>query len=303
MRLHILDLDGSLPNQAPIARRLSERRARRHDLRAEGPGLRLWATRSTFDAFSTYWRGQAAERRPSVAFVGSGDFHHLTPCFLEAVTEPVTVIHFDNHPDWCRTLPPRHCGSWVNHALALPQVVRVVTIGPCSDDLDRPDRRGANLKGLSDGRHELFAWHRPPSRIGRTLNSGHGHVAEPGVIRWLNLDEAHWPDFLDDLSKRIPTRAIWLTIDKDVLPEAEAATNWDQGGLPLSHLTLAIRTLAGRFVVAGADVCGDYSPVRHRNVFKWIEARLDQPRRSDEGAHERNAVANETLLSVLEDVL
>jgi arginase family enzyme len=49
---------------------------------------------------------------PAVTMIGSGDFHHLAVLLLERAREPVTVIHFDNHPDWVRWAPRWHCGSW-----------------------------------------------------------------------------------------------------------------------------------------------------------------------------------------------
>jgi arginase family enzyme len=303
MRLRVLNLDSSLLDQPPIAGRLQARQAELVDLCHLGPALRLWATKASFRRFAEVWHSLERSKDPIVTLVGSGDFHHLTACFLESVAEPVTVVHFDNHPDWCRTLPSRHCGSWVNHALALANVSRVMTIGPCSDDLVRPDRKGANLEALSAGRLELFAWRHPPSKVRRAIRSGAGHQAEPGLIRWRNLADEVWPEFLDEMAALIDTEAIWLTLDKDVLPPSAACTNWDQGELPLDHMVEAIRLLAARFRVVGVDICGDYSPARHRNLFKLVEARWDQPSCPHPDAADRNAATSETLLRLLEDVL
>ena len=82
----------------------------------------------------------------------------------------------------------------------------------------------------------------------------------------------------------IPTEAVWITIDKDVLPEHEVTSNWDQGEMPLARVLETIRALRGRKRILGADICGEYAPAQHANWFKRIEARMDQPRRAVTGA-------------------
>ncbi|WP_448956117.1 arginase family protein [Labrys neptuniae] len=303
MEIRILDLDGSLPSQAPVAHRLQAGQAVLHDLRSFGPALRLWARRQSYAAFEAFWKSLPQPSGPSLTLVGSGDFHHLTASFIAAAPGPLTVLHFDNHPDWCWTMPRRHCGSWVNEALALPHVERVVTIGPCSDDLVRPDRKGANLEALSNGRLELFPWWHGPSETRKPVRSGAGHDAADGMIRWHNLVDQDWGTFLCALMERIKTDRIWITIDKDVLPPTEAVTNWDQGGLPLQRLIEAIRRLTANFTVVGADICGEYAPIRHRNPFKLIESRLDQPRIDKVPDLAVNAETNERLIAAFEAAL
>ena len=299
MAIRILDLDASLPEQPPIARRLLEGSARLFDLSAMAASLRLWASRRASEAFDAFWQSLPHERTPTVTLVGSGDFHHLAASFIAAAKGPLSVVHFDNHPDWCWTLPRRHCGAWINEVLAMTHVERVVTIGPCSDDLERPDRKGADLAALSQGRLEVFPWQRPPSNVRKPLGDGAGHAIEDGQIYWYNLVEHDWTSFLADLTRRLPRERIWISIDKDVLSPKEAVTNWDQGGLPLDRLVQAITTLCGRFELAGADICGDYAPIHHRNPFKYAEARLDQPRPPKSFDRTLNAIANERLLGAL----
>lgn len=117
-------------------------------------------------------RSRPRDARPEILFVGSGDYHHLTPAFLADLKEPVSLIHFDNHPDWVRFAPKRHCGSWVNRALKMPAIKRIVTLGPCSDDLHNPQLRGGNLGALKRGQLQLF----PGST--RRRRSGVGSVME-----------------------------------------------------------------------------------------------------------------------------
>jgi arginase family enzyme len=274
--LRILDTDGSV-DAAALADAAPWASIARVDLRDLGPKLRLWSRRRNIDAARA--RIAAAELNPSVTLMGSGDFHHLAALLAERVQEPFTLLHFDNHPDWVRLAPRWHCGSWVNRVLALPNVQRVVTVGPCSDDLVDPWRKGGNLPALDSGRLALFPWQHEPSRARRRIADGPGHAWREGFIHWKNLADLPLQEAIDAVLAAIPTDATWITIDKDVLPEHEALTNWDQGRMPLAALLAMLRAAGERKRVLGADICGEYSPPRHANWLKRIESRMDQPAR------------------------
>jgi hypothetical protein len=296
----VLDLDGSQPGQPPIRERIETGAAARLDLRDMGRKLRLWAWDRDYAAFAR--RLPAPTGAPEIFLLGSGDYHHLTAALIERRAEPLTVIHFDNHPDWAWTYPRRHCGSWVNAALEMAHVRRVVTIGCCSDDLAKLDRPGQNLAALRSGQLEMHPWYRTPTATDQDSAPIPGHVIAHGELAWTNLAGEDWASFLAGLIARLPTDAIWITIDKDVLAREDAATNWDQGALPLRLLEQAIATLARARRVLGVDLCGDYSPAGHRHPMKIAEAWLDQPRRAprDLSLNERT---NARLLALLEDVL
>lgn len=274
--LRILDTDGSV-DEAALANVAPWASIARVGLRDLGPALRLWSRPRNIDAARA--RIAAADPRPSVTFMGSGDFHHLAALLAERVEEPFTLLHFDNHPDWVRLAPRWHCGAWVNRVLALPNVQRVVTAGPCSDDLADPWRKGGNLPALDSGRLALFPWQHGSSRVRRRIADGPGHAWRDGFIHWSNLADMPLREAIDTVLAAIPTDAIWITIDKDVLPEHEALTNWDQGRMPLATLLAMLRAAGQRKRVLGADICGEYSPPRHANWLKRIESRMDQPAR------------------------
>jgi arginase family enzyme len=301
MRLSVLDLDGSLTWQSPVKDRVAARQAEVVDLRDIGRALRLWAWDSDFARFAARLPTFGG-RGPAVVMIGSGDYHHLTAALLERVAVPVTVVHFDNHPDWAWTFPRRHCGSWVNEALDLPMVVRVVTLGCCSEDLAWPDRRGANLRALRSGKLAMLPWRVAETSLGRRAGPVPGHDVRDGMIHWRTLDGASAQEILARLLPEIPTEAIWISLDKDVLAEDEAATNWDQGAMTLDAVEAVLAGLAARCRVEGVDICGDYSPASHRHPMKWTEALLDQPRRAPSSLAV-NEATNERLLSLLERVL
>jgi hypothetical protein len=49
--------------------------------------------------------------------------------------------------------------------------------------------------------------------------------------------------------------------------------------MPLAALLAMLRAAGQRKRVLGADICGEYSPPRHANWRKRIEAKMDQPAR------------------------
>jgi len=304
--LNILDLDHSLTGQASIARLLDSGRARRLDLLDLGPKLRLWSSERTFRRFTERLRERPRHSGPApeIFFVGSGDYHHLTPAFLTDLPEPVSLIHFDNHPDWVHFAPRRHCGSWVNQALKLPNIERIVTLGPCSDDLQNPQIKGGNLGALKRGVLQLFPWQHPPSKVWGRVGDGAGHQQQENLLHWNNLADQDWSAFLERMIASLPTQAVWITIDKDVLASEDAATNWDQGQMRLSHLLQAIRSLAASKRIIGIDICGEFARPAFSNAFKRWEAKSDQPpaERWSETDLLRNSATNQALIELFEEL-
>ncbi|MBF0561670.1 MAG: arginase [Alphaproteobacteria bacterium] len=286
--MRIIDLDGSVTSQPLFRQKIATGEAQCLSMPDLGPALRLWGTRQAMVAFAE--RLAQAPSPPgcgvNITFLGSGDFHHLCPLLLTALLEPVTLLHFDNHPDWTRFAPRTHCGAWVNRALELPLVARVVTLGPCSRDLLYPYFKGANLAALRQGRLHLFPW-RPPPRRGGSLPA------------WRCVAD-DWEPFLDTLLASLPTEAVWVSIDKDVLRPEDAITNWDQGRMPLSALLVALRRIRAARRLLGVDICGEFAPIRHPNLLKRLESWLDQPSLPMAPDLTRNAVTNAAILAVFE---
>jgi hypothetical protein len=301
MHLQIVDLDGSLTEQASLREAAAWQSVRTFDFRDLGPRLRLWARGRTIDETRRRLDEAGVRAEAAVTLLGSGDFHHLAALLLERVREPFTLVHFDNHPDWVRFAPRWHCGSWMTLALALPQVARAITLGPCSSDLDNPGVKGGNLGALDTGRLVLFPWHHLPSRIWRRIADGPGHVCARGRLEWRNLAGMPPDEAVSAMLAAVPTEAVWISIDKDVLPEDEVVTNWDQGHMPLDALLRFIAALGAQRRIIGADVCGEYAPPRHANLFKRWEARFDQPQRGDiDAARLRaNERVNRALLAAI----
>ena len=305
VHLRILDLDGSITALAALQDAIAWSSVATVALRDLAGRLRLWSRAATMRVARERLAAQMPVNGMTLTLIGSGDFHHLAvPLIAQApaaqASSPLTVVHFDNHPDWVRWAPRWHCGSWVNQALQLAHVAKVVTLGPCSDDLVRPELKGGNLRALDAGRIALFPWQHAPSRVFRAIADGPGHRYLNRHIVWHNLAESDPAVNLTRILASIQTDTIWITIDKDVLGESEALTNWDQGRMPLRALLDMIRALGAYKRIVGADICGEFSEPVMSNPLKRIESRFDRPQRSaDAAALARNENVNVELLRTI----
>jgi hypothetical protein len=292
----LLNLDDALERQDALGQAVAALRGRTVCARDLGPALRLWSRAGPLDALRRRLADAAPDRQPQVVFAGSGDFHHVTPLLLERAValagEPVSVLHFDNHPDWARFAPGRHCGSWVGRAGRMAGVRQVVTVGLTSPDIGRRKSAEGDLALIAEGRLELFAWTGPDGEPELTV----------GGRSWPTVSALGEAAFLDQLDAAVAARALYVTIDKDVLRPQDAVTNWDQGQASLGFVERAVRRLARSRRLVGADVVGDWSPRSYgHGPAAWLkhgEAFLDQPRRKPvrDAADAVNQAANLRLL-------
>lgn len=304
MRLRLVNLDGN--EFLSTAGAEFGINAQSLDCRDLGSRLRLWTTRGAMQEFTKRLDGmqQPEGIGPVLTIFGSGDYHHLTTALLAKVHEPFTLVHFDNHPDWVRLAPHYHCGSWINRALELPSIARIITIGPCSNDLNWPEFKGGNLAALESGRLELYPWRHEPSTVVGNRRATPCFLQRGRHLFWRNAGDEPWPAFLDEIRSRIPTDSIWFTIDKDVLRPADAATNWDQGEMPLAALLEGIRKLVQGKRLLGADLCGDYSlPNFGWNVFKRLESWQDHPPAPERVSRARNVDVNRAIIGALREAM
>lgn len=279
MRCILVDLDGALPEQPTLRARLDAGTATLVAARDLASGLRIVAGRPGLDALRCRLAGLLdPARRPPLIFYGSGDFHHLAVVFLAALRECVTLVHIDNHPDWTTFPATVNCGAWVNRALELPTVRRVVTIGPSGSDLRHPEWKFANLEALRRGDLEVHAWRAPPTRFwGRPILAS-GCTTWSGRLVWHNLADRPWDQAAEALVRRLPTGPIWISLDKDVLTAQDAVTDWDQGGMRLEDVLQLISRMVRRHKLLGMDVCGDHSSPVFRDPFRRLLSRADRPR-------------------------
>ena len=278
LRPLLLNLDGAVAAQTGFcaaAQACGGRTLDAHDL---GPALRLWTRPAAFADLRQRLR-DAPTNGGDIVFAGSGDFHHVTLLLLSRAIEaagdlPTTLVHFDNHPDWVKFENGVHCGSWAARAARLQDVKRVITIGICSPDIDRPGGKGADLSVVADGCSQIFPFQAPRGQDTLLLCGN----------EWPSIASLGEDAFADLLVARIETPAIYITVDKDVLCHDDAVTNWDQGVTRLSYLLQLIARVSSKAKLIGADVVGDWSPQHYgadlNALLKRGEALMDQPWRA-----------------------
>ncbi len=309
MQLRLLHVDDALSRQQRFLRRCAELGARDIDTRSAAPEVRLWGRDDAIGRLQqkiTDELSRSSPGTPAVTWFGSGDFHHLTALLvaLAAGRTPLTVVHFDNHPDWVFCRSGLHCGSWVSRVLREGLVERVVSLGVTSADLAWPELKRADLALIAAGRHVLFPLDRAWSVVAADYGWGPAHQSVGHRIHW-----TQFPDCPDEASSRavldsIETEAVYITIDKDALLPCHAVTNWDQGRLSIGGLIAWLRLVMDGHSIAGIDIGGDYSdPVYGGSpldiVWKRSEAFVDQ-RRSRAAANVIDEVNERSNLELLE---
>lgn len=312
MQLLLLHLDDALELQPGFVRACVSAGASQYADKDAGRNVRLWSKQQQLGELgrSIVKNGSTGNGQPQLCFMGSGDFHHVTALLLDAALEqqpvPTTLIHFDNHPDWVTFDGGLHCGSWINSALENRNIQKAITIGVCSRDLRNPERKGANLRWLAQGRLELYPYFHPPSLVSADYGSGASFHQDAGALYWRSIHAIGEENFFEEILSRIQTPSVYLSIDKDVLSADDAVTNWDQGSMRLPYLLALVSEIGRRHRIIGADVIGDYSAPSYSGtlwtqIAKTAESLIDQPRlRHGKSAIEDvNSAANHALLDVL----
>ncbi len=298
MDTRIIDLDGSISRQSGVLSRLRPEIIRLSDW---GPSIRMGCGFGRFRRFERALGkalGDAQDDRPRLTLYGSGDFHHVSLALLRRQGRPFNLLMIDNHPDWMRGLPFLHCGTWLFHAARLPMVRRIVHAGG-EVDFDNgfrwlapwPELRGGKITVLpAFRRFERGGWRQVPHE---PLRAGRHTLLCPDRLRELIAP------FRGDL-EAFP---LYISLDKDVLTEAEATVNWDSGHLTIGEVQAVVNgfTAAAGGNLAGADLLGDWSPVRTRGVLRRALHLTEHPVLVVDplAAARRNARTNLALLEAI----
>ena len=315
MKLNIVHLDESLKYQKDFISLSKKYFAHSIDATSFGSNLRLWAKNDLLNKFYEFlkknWKQESNE--PILTFFGSGDFHHVTNILLRIILEKhqelITVIHFDNHPDWVKFSNGIHCGSWVTKSLSDGKIDKVITIGANSKDLSFPEFKSANLKALREGKIILYPYNHEPSFVLGNYKGGENYEQKGRKIYWKNIINVAPVDLLLTMNKQIKTSKIYISIDKDVLTFNDAVTNWDQGQVKFEYITETIKLLKKKYNIIGADITGDYSIPKYTGslytqIMKRAEIMIDQSNvnKNNSLTNNINEITNIKFLNFFKDI-
>lgn len=260
----ILDFDSSVTGQKDLLAKYNQpgRSLQIIDLLEYGPAARLWIGKQHAQ--------ELCEKIPSdgknkITLYGSGDFHHISTLLMDKFEEDFCAVIFDMHPDLDNTFPKFSCGSWVNLIARKPSIKKIVMIGPSSEDLSFPHNMTFNFSYFKDGRVEIYPFYHEPS------------ITASGRIVWDNLRDKDIKQFMAGIISRLPSKNIYISIDKDCLKRDYAVTNWEEGPITLDWLLDALRVLRDNANIIGMDITGDYSPITSDSMIKRICAAWDHP--------------------------
>ncbi len=246
------------------------------DVRHWGPKLRYHGRSREVDRFYAEIRDKLTD----FVLYGSGDFHYLAAVLLRRVSDPVTVLSFDNHPDWDVRPPYWACGGWVNRALELSNVSKVSVWGCGNFELAYPSLFFANRKAVRQGRLEVHAWsERQPRAVRRRFDC---------------MSREDWKERFYRFASGLAGKAIYVTVDLDCLNKEEAVTDWEAGLFTAADVAWALGELRRHSRIVGGDLCGAHSEQSYARRFQRFAARWDHPKlkpdRADARAVNRRAL-------------
>ena len=258
----IFDIDQSVTAQSDFLQRFSAK-INTKSLLSFKRMARLWCSSGEFN------KACSAMQLPNLnqfTLLGSGDYHHLTLALLQQHQKPLTLVLFDNHPDWMRPPHQYHCGTWVYAAARLPQVARIIIVG-----LENGDLCG---KKFVDGDVESYLNKKIVLLPYTSLNA---EISEQQTVTLQSQLKTSLKQGVQEILAAISTQNVYISVDKDCLRAEDAITNWEQGTLPLETVVACITAIRGNHSIVGADTVGDYSPPVFNSPLKWIGSFLDRP--------------------------
>ena len=301
--VRILNFDDSVTSQKGLVARFSPEII---DLRDLAPRARFWLNPECKNIIQGRLKDS---RKDAVTFLGSGDFHHITGILVGGFSEKACVISFDLHPDWTVLSPLLSCGSWVTAALKKKKnVVKVILLGSSSLDTSIFSLYAGDLGSLKNDRVEIYPYSQHPSTVFfRKVPDNISFDIKRGPfftrIFWNELNSKNLVEFFLHVMKRLPSKKVYLTIDKDCLKKEYAATNWQEGRMSLDELLLMIKLIKDNTEIVGADITGDYSEISVDGAVKKIFSRMNHPRENTAGNLQEafiTQVNEETNLRILD---
>ena len=172
-----------------------------------------------------------------IHFIDSGDYHYITKFMTDYIGEPFILVLIDHHTDMQDGSlgDILSCGNWAQNVLDENEYLKKLVLV------------GQQQKSLS----RLLCLY-PDKLVG---------------ISYEELINKTAGSKIEALESQFP---VYISIDKDVLNEKYAVTNWDQGEMSLCMLFDVLRVFIMNYDVIGIDICGDLP--EENNIPEFIRA-------------------------------
>ena len=178
-----------------------------------------------------------------IHLLDNGNHHYLSLFTASCINEEYELILFDNHPDMRK---PAYgdilsCGGWVRELLLKNKLLKKVILTGADKGLFEEE-----LTYLKDEEKER------------------------------DMDICSKIEYFFDIAdfKVDAGLPVYISIDKDVLKEAEVNTNWDQGSASSAELYAAIERIFSKRKVIGVDICGEADVSDEADIKKGLDIDL-----------------------------
>ncbi|MEA4921292.1 MAG: hypothetical protein VB078_10295 [Clostridiaceae bacterium] len=167
--------------------------------------------------------------KPSISFLGSGNYHYISLFLIERIKESFSLVLFDHHSDMQRTAWGGlvSCGDWVLQAAMRNKHLKQII-----------------LVGISK-----------EAALALTAQAS----VEKELLVFLKEDivtDVSWRQSLVGAVKY----PVYFSVDKDVLCIDDAITDWDQGNMKIWQISAAITEISRIHRILGMDICGETAP-------------------------------------------
>ena len=246
-KIVVQDFTGVYAEQ-PFMQGLREQENTRYINCANIPGTDCYCDDDAVAAIREQTANAGIKNAEGIHFFDNGNYHYMSKIWTDMVQEPFSLVVFDHHPDM---QAPRFgdilsCGGWVKKALDENKFIDNVVIIGVADH-------------LVDEICEEIASHPSGAR-------NDSHQNKVTFIRESEIANIHANSLLTAHS----SQAVYISIDKDVLPHSDIVTNWDQGTLRLEHMESIITEIAKDRRIIGVDICGerarDFAGDEHHSI-------------------------------------
>ena len=193
-----------------------------------------------------------------IHFIDSGNYHYMTRIFTKRIDRPYNLVFFDNHNDCQPTMISEllSCGAWAKEAAESDDnLQKLVIIGPSEDTIN-------DIDVIKKEKLVCISWEE--FSVYQNFKDLAGSLAEKADLR-------------------LP---VYISVDKDVLSEEYARTNWNQGQMKLEELKGFLTCFFAackeyNSEILGVDICGEL-PERDAGFMEALKAEKINRRTNNE---------------------